>query len=379
MDQTCRPLKEIVAEIVDPRGARGKRHSLEAVLMLVCVATLCGYRSYSAMAEWGRNYGGDLLRALGFTHPRPPSAATLYRVLRALDRRAVDAAFGQWAQEAVAALPVRRQRESAGLAIDGKRLRGSQRQGAQDTHLLSALSHRLGLTLAQTAVADKTNEITAIQEVLRGLVLEGRVVTVDALLTQREVARTIVRQGGDYVMTAKENQPDLLQAIHGMMATPAHLAAPIHTAEQGNRGHGRRERRRLEMRALLPDDLDWPGAQQIFRLERTRVLTKTGLLQREMTYGLTSLASDQTTPASLLRLIRGHWSIENTSHYIRDVTFDEDRSQVRIGATPHILATVRSAMIGLLHRSGHTNVAAATRHYAAQPHNALALLGLSRK
>lgn len=130
MDQPSRPLKDVLAEIDDPRAAGGKQHSLGALLALVCMATLCGYRSYGAMAEWGRHYGRAVREALGFTHPRPPSAATLHRVLRRLDRRQVEA-----------------------VAHDGKRLRGSHKQGAPGTHLLSAVSQRLGLTVAQEAVA----------------------------------------------------------------------------------------------------------------------------------------------------------------------------------------------------------------------------------
>src|SRR5438067_531465 len=129
MGQPCRPLKDVLAEIVDPRQARGKRHSLVALLALVCAATLCGYRSYSAMAEWGRNYGREGLRALGFTHPTPPCAATLHRVLRRLDRPAVEAALGRGAEEVLAAQPPAPPEEEA-LALDGKTLRGSRTQGA---------------------------------------------------------------------------------------------------------------------------------------------------------------------------------------------------------------------------------------------------------
>ena len=196
-----RPLLEVVTEIEDPRAARGRRHSLTAILGLVCVATLCGYRTYSAMAEWGHNYGAEIMTQLGFRHA-PPCAATLHRVLRGLDRAQVERAVGAWAEGVLAAVA----QESGGeaLALDGKRLRGSYKQGAPCTHLLSAVSHRLGLTVAQEGVPRKTNEITAVQRVLRGLVLEGRVVTVDALLTQRAIARTIVERGGASIMVAKD-------------------------------------------------------------------------------------------------------------------------------------------------------------------------------
>ena len=379
MSQPCRPLKDVLAEISDPRQASGKRHSLVALLGLVCAATLCGYRSYGAMAEWGRHYGHRLMAALGFTHPTPPCAATLHRVLGRLDRQEVEARLGAWAEEALAAAPPAPAQEE-GLGLDGKTLRGSRNQGAPGTHLLSVLSHRLGLTLAQHAVDDKTNEIGAVQAVLDHLIVAGRVLTVDALLTQRRVAQTIVDRGGAYVMVAKDNQLRLRQDIAGLLATPAtrpaYRGAPLRRAQTVDKGHGRLEHRRLLARALVPGDCDWPGAQQVFCLERQRVRLCTGAVQTERTYGLTSLAATDADPARLLRLLRAHGHIENKSHWVRDVTFDEDRSQVRSGAIPQVLAAVRNVAIGVLRGAGETNIAAACRRNAAQPWQALALLGI---
>ena len=200
-----RPLIEVLAEIPDFRSTHGQRHPLAAILALVCSALLCGYRSYTAIAEWGRNYGARLTHVLGFTR-RPPCAATLHTVLRGVEREALEVNLGAWAEDLLAATPPA-QDAAEGIAIDGKTLRGSQQQGAPGAHLLSALGHRLGLTLAQHAVADKTNEIPVVMEWLRQVVLEGRVVTMDALRTQRAIAQQIVAAGGDYVMVVKDNQP----------------------------------------------------------------------------------------------------------------------------------------------------------------------------
>ena len=378
MGQPCRPLKDVLAAISDPRQARGRRHSLVALLALVCVATLCGYRSYSAMAEWGRNYGREVLRALGFSHPTPPCAATLHRVLRRLDPQAVEAALGRWAEEVLAALPPVPPQQEA-LALDGKTLRGSRKQGAPGTHLLSALAHRVGLTVAQEAVEDKTNEIGAVQAVLDNLILAGRVVTVDALLTQRAVAQAIVERGGHYVLVAKDNQPHLRQDIAGLLATPAPLAAPLRHAQTVDKGHGRIERRRLTTRALLPGDCDWPGAQQVFRVERRVIGMKTGEVHTEVLAGLTSRPAEAATPQQVLGFLRDYWRIENQSHWVRDVTFDEDRSQVRCGAIPEVMAAFRTTAIGLLRVAGETNIAAACRRCAAQPWRALALIGIVRE
>jgi len=195
MTATCRPLIEVLAEVEDPRHARGQRHPFAAILALAVVATLCGAKGYTAIAEWGRNYGGAFAQALGFTRSKTPCASTFYLALRDVDRQAFERLLAAWAETALTATPLAKGEKEA-LAIDGKTVRGAQQQGALDVHLLSVLSQRLGLTLFQQAVADKTNEIGAIQEVLEALVLEGRVVTMDALLCQKEIARTIREKGG---------------------------------------------------------------------------------------------------------------------------------------------------------------------------------------
>lgn len=190
-----RSLLEVLSQVPDPRQPSGKRHPLSAMLALACAATLCGAKSYGAIAEWGRNYGADLARALGFTRDQTPCAATFFLLFRRLDRSALEAVLSAWAGTLLEQMPPPKGARDA-LAIDGKTLRGSKQQGALDVHLLSVLSHRLGLTLNQQAVADKTNEIGAIHQVLEALVLEGRVVTVDALLCQRQIAAEIVVRGG---------------------------------------------------------------------------------------------------------------------------------------------------------------------------------------
>jgi DDE_Tnp_1-associated len=195
MSGTCPSLIDVLAQVEDPRHARGKRHPLAAILALAVAATLCGAQGYGAIAEWGRHHGAPLARALGFTREQTPCAGTLHYLFQRLDRQALERVLASWAEAVLAALPPpKRSREA--LAIDGKTLRGSQRQGALDVHLVSVLSHRLGLTLYQQAVSDKTNEIGALPEVLSALVLEGRIVTADAMLCQQKIAQQIVERGG---------------------------------------------------------------------------------------------------------------------------------------------------------------------------------------
>jgi hypothetical protein len=193
-EAVCRPLIEVLAEVPDFRKSQGRRHPLPSILALICAAMLCGYKSYGAIAEWGRLYGQDLVNQLGFKNGKPPSVGTLHTVLRHLDKQALETCLWKWAETALAQLP--KTSDLTAIAMDGKTLRGSAKQGACDVHLLSAVSHGLGLTLYQSPVDDKTNEIKAVEEVLAHLILEGRIVTVDALLTQKKIAQTIREKKG---------------------------------------------------------------------------------------------------------------------------------------------------------------------------------------
>jgi len=368
------PLIEVFAELPDFRCCRGKRHPLPAILSLACCAMLCGSRSYSAIAEWGRNYGARIAQALGFTH-NTPCAATLHTVFRHIDRDAVEAKLGAWAEGIVVrTLPAQAVGDAA-VALDGKTLRGSRKQGAPGVHLLSALAHHMGLTLAQQAVDAKTNEITQVETVLSQLVLPGRVFTMDALLTQRQVAQTIVAGGGDYVMIVKENQRQLRSDIELVFTLPP-AGDRQETARTVDIGHGRIEQRNITTSEALVGYSDWPGLAQVFELGRYVITQKTGEERVEVVYGVTSLRPERVTPGQLLALVRGHWHIENKSHWVRDVTFDEDRSQVRCGNIPHVMAALRNTAIGLLRWAGHTTIAAACRRLAAQPAQALALIGI---
>lgn len=366
-------LIELFSAIPDFRQAQGKRHPLPAILALAAAAMLCGYRSYSAIAEWGRNYGQALATALGFTNGKTPCAATLHTVFRNLDKQRFETQLGAWAEAVLSATPTA---ELEAEAIDGKSLRSSQKQGAPGAHLLSAVSHRLGLTLGQRAVPDSTNEISAARELLSGLIIKGRVITMDALLTQRKLAEAILARGGHYVMMAKDNQPQLRKWIKALFDEPLWLREEPRTAESLDLGHGRIERRKLQVSSALSDHGLWPGLSQVFALEREVSRVKSGKHSQEVVYGCTSLTKARASAEILLKLVRGHWTIENRSHWVRDVTFDEDRSQVRKGNIPQVMAALRNAVIGLMRNAGESNIAAACRKYAAQPQAALALIGI---
>ena len=141
-------------------------------------------------------------------------------------------------------------------------------------------------------------------------------------------------------------------------------------------GHGRIETRNLTTSEALGGYSDWPGLAQVCEVGRHVITKKTGTERVEVVYGVTSLSSERATPGRVLELVRGHWAIEHKSHWVREVTFDEDRSQVRGGNIPQVMAALRNTAIGLLRWAGHTNIAAACRRLAAQPAQALALIGI---
>jgi len=206
--------------------------------------------------------------------------------------------------------------------------------------------------------------------VLSELDLRGKVVTGDAQYAQRDLCKQIVEQGGEYLLKVKANQPTLLDDIATLFADPP---IPPRVVVEKNRHGDRQEVRRLEV--STGEHSGWPYMAQVCRIERE--FTCKGETTRETSYAVTSLWPNEASPKQLLRLHRGHWGIENRLHYVRDVTFGEDASQVRAEAAPEVMAALRNTVIGLLRGAGTTNIAAALRRNAACPHEALALVGIS--
>jgi len=367
MATVCQPLIEILSEIPDFRKEKGKRHPLPAILALACVAIMCGAKGYNAIAEWGRNYGKEIAKALGFTHEKTPCAATFCNIFRKLEVKLMESILGKWVNSILPSL---------GISIDGKTLRGSAKQGSDIVHLLSAVSHGLGMTLAQCSVDSKTNEIGAIRELLKSFVFEGQVITLDSLLTQRRVSQDIIEGGGDYVMIVKENQEALLDDVKTVFDGPCSHLLRKSSDKTIDIGHGRIEERFLTSSDELNGYSDWPGLHQVFELTRTIVTKKTGEVSKETVYGITSLPLEEANPERLLELVRNHWHIENKVHWVRDVIYDEDRSQVRCGNTPQVMALLRNTVIGLMRLSGITKIASSCRKFSAQPELALALIGI---
>lgn len=364
-------LAAALADVPDPRCARGRRYPWPLLLTLIAAALVSGQRGLRAIGQWVGEHADEVRAALDPPRGRLPSPATLRRTVRAVDPAALETRIAAFTA-GTPAPPARWQ----GQALDGKAVRGANRHGAR-LHLVSRVRHADAAVLGQVAVADKSNEITAAPRLLAGHDLHGVVITTDALLTQRALAEQTLAQGGHYLMVVKANQPTLFASLERLFTGTPLIPWPSDAAETvttSGKGHGRLEERTLERTAALNECLDWPGVGQVLRRACRRVIIATGEIQEETSYGVTSLPVAAASAADLEALWRGHWTIENRVHYPRDVSFGEDAGQPWVGSTPQALAALRNGLLGLLRAVGWTNIADALRHYQASAHRAILLL-----
>lgn len=318
-------------------------YALDEVLLTVLVGLLCRGEDFDEIEIICEEHLSWLRRFLPFRNGIAP-AQTLRRVLRALDPMSLEKAFSSW----VASL---RAKVTGVVAIDGKTLRGSKqdKSGAGALHLVSAYGHAAGLVLAHRAVADKSNEITAIPELLEMLEIEGAIVTIDAMGTQKVIAAKIIDSKADYLLALKENQETLHRDAAEFFADPALAAACPRTCQTGS-GHGRIEERiclAADAAWLAERHPKWKALRSIAQVTATRTDKKTGESSTETRLYISSLPPD---PAPLLAASRSHWSIENNLHWQLDVTFREDQCRIRKDHAARNLATMRKAVLNLLRR-----------------------------
>ena len=363
-------LPEALAHVPDPRARRGVRHRLTVVVTAAVCAVVAGSRSYTAIAEWVADLPEQTASRLGIDPRRRPSEAMIRRLLQALDHDRLATAVGSWL---AAHVPAPTPGARTAIAVDGKTLRGSRTTDTTARHVLAAAEQRTGVVLASTDVDGKTNEITRFGPLLDQISdLRDTVITADALHCQREHVAYLAERGAHWILTVKENQPRL----HAQLAALPWRAVPDAT-RAADRGHGRREIRSLKILSVSTG-IGFPNAAQALQIRRRRHrLDQPKRFTTETVYAITDLRVHQARPAQLATWIRGHWNIENKVHWVRDVTYDEDRSQIRTGTGPHVMAALRDAAIGALRLTGTTNIAAATRHHARDSTRPLRLLGLT--
>ena len=330
----------------DPRLERSRLHNLLDIVAITICAVIGGADSWVDVEKYGQAKQDWLRRFLKLPNGIP-SHDTFGRVFAAIVPEQFQTCFAGWVQEMAGQLGLTQ------IAIDGKTLRGShdRANGKAALHLVSAWAVENHLTLGQEAVDSKSNEITAIPKLLELLDLEGALVTIDARGCQKEIAEQVVKQGGDYVLTVKENQPKLYEEI-GRLEQAAleqdYTGASSHCAEE--QGHGRQELRAcwvLTDLEELAERAQWPGLQSVIVVVRDRTVGEQNSCEKHY-----YISSRKLRAKRFLEVIRGHWGIENSLHWVLDVAVDEDQSRVRKDHGPENVALVRRLALSMLKAEG---------------------------
>ena len=322
---------DVLASVPDPRSAQGRRYPLAALLAIAILATAAGMRSYAGFATWARVAPVEVLDQLGIRFRRP-SEKTFRSVLSRLDAADLDQRLGAYFTALAAG-----EGGLLAVALDGKTLRAARRMGAAATHLVSVFAHRARLVLGQLAVAEKSNEIPCVRKLLRTFRRARLLVTIDAMHTQTATAKLICATlKSHYLMIVKSNQPRLLARIQAL----PWAQVPVTHTEPPEQAHGRIETRTLKV-LTAARGIGFPYAKQIIQITRERVTAGTGERSVEIVHAICSVAFEQARPHLIATWLRDHWRIENSVHWVRDVTFDEDRSTVRTGTAPQVMASLR--------------------------------------
>lgn len=361
----------------DTRKPKGLRYPLALVLLLIVLAKICGEDRPSGIADWAKHRTDVLVELLKLKRKTMPHHSTYRRILADVvcveEVEHIHQSFLSG-------------KKSFGkqvlISIDGKVLRGTLEDGQNGTYLLAAYLPAEGIVLMEVAIEGKGSEIPAAPKVLKSIDLREKVVIGDALHTQKELSIQVVAAGGEYIWFVKGNQPQLeenirlwfepdVQPIAGMNFPPKDFESVTLTSK----GHGRIEQRTITVSSQLKDFLDWPYLEQVFKLERRFIATRTGKVHEQVIYGITSLNREEITPTKLLQMTRSYWGIENGLHYRRDVTLLEDHTRMTKGRMGQAMACINNLVLGiLLHKLKYRYLPSARRYFAAHPAEALALI-----
>ncbi len=362
---TNEPIALVAAfnDLTDPR-ARQCAYQLDELLLAAICAVISGAETWISVVEWGEMKLDWLRQHLPFVNGIA-SHDTFGRVFSLLDAAQFELCFTRWMSSMCPSL------EGQHIAIDGKCVRGSHDGKHGAIHLVSAWSSASGLTLGQIRTADKSNEITAIPELLATLDIKGAVITIDAMGCQHDIAAKIVASGADYVLGVKSNQPGLAEAIKLWFdaADAGKIDRPFWDHTQTEKDHGRIETRRC----LVTNDVAWLGEQQqhwvgvrsLIMIESTREIigrNSSGTASVERRYYLSSLP---VQAAHLAQTVRAHWGIENCMHWVLDVAFREDDCRIRIGDAAQNFAILRRIALNLLKNEKTTKLGIASKRLKA--------------
>ena len=338
----------------DPRTGNAKQHIFLEILIIAICAVICGADGWSDIELYGRNKKGWLKTFLEL--PKGiPSHDTFGRVFAQIEPEEFQKRFIEWVKA------IEKLTEGQVIAIDGKQLRGSHdhEAGKAAIYMVSAWATTNQVVLGQRKVNEKSNEITAIPELLKLLEIAGCIVTIDAIGTQTEIAKTIVEGGGDYLLSVKENQGHLfddIQYLFEVDAAKGFSQVPHSYAKTVNKGHGRLETRECwaidheEYLSFLRKRKQWKGLKSIVRIIAQRQIGQK--VETQTRYFISSLPAD---PKAILKAKRSHWKIENQVHWVLDIAFREDECRVRKDHAPENLAVLRHMALNLLKKEKTAN------------------------
>ena len=354
---------EAFAELNDPRG-RECAYPLDELLLVALCAITSGAEGWVSVADWGRIKLTWLKQFLPFCNGIA-SHDTFTRVFSLLDAEVFEACFIKWMQQLCPSLA------EQVIPIDGKSVRRSHDGEQRMVHLVSAWHSAAGVILGQVKTADKSNEITAIPELLDALSIEGATITIDAMGCQHTIIEKIVEKKAHYIVAVKDNQPTLAQAIKEWFAAAdaGTLDRPFWQDVDLDKGHGRLETRRCvvtnDVAWLREMKQEWRGLQSLVMVESTREMVNgknKGECSTERRYYISSLPAK---PVLLNQRVRAHWGIENSLYWVLDVAFDEDDCRIRVGEGTQNFAILRRIALNLLKQDKSTKLGIATKRLKA--------------
>ena len=343
----------------DFRRAQGRRHTVACLLAIYILAFLSRMRGPVAAAQYAKNLSQRELEMLGAWYNKkkqrfcPPSKSTMHKVISSLDTQQLEDVIRRYSSKRLGF--------AQAVAIDGKRIRGANRNGEDHYEVVTLVEHASGFPVASIDYREEGGEIAAALDLISRVDVRGQVITLDALHTTKNTAKTIVNEcGADYVFTVKGNSPLTCERLSSV---DWERDATGHFTEKIDKAHGRIEQRSIDVMDAHYRMIDYEGVRQVFRVRRWSKNVKSGEVSEEYAYGITSVDKQRGSAQQLLAWNRGHWGVETKNHYIRDVTFGEDSCSSRVGNAPANNAVCANIALAVIFQRNFRTVPEALRHF----------------